>query len=86
VLQGWAMEKQMEGHRRDLAALAEPRRVKVTADALETAGNMSEWPQLSVTGLPLTTVRARRPVAERFGSWLIQTGTRLGGASMSPMG
>jgi hypothetical protein len=86
MLQGWAMEKELEGRRRDLAAMAEHRRVKVTADALETAANMSEWSQLSVTGVPLTTAPARRPMAERLGSWLIQTGTRLGGASMSPMG
>jgi hypothetical protein len=84
MLHGWAMEKQMEAHHRDLAAMAEHRRVKVTADAMETAGNLEEWSQLSVNGLPLTTMPARRPLAERLGSWLIHAGTRLGGATMSP--
>ena len=84
--QGWAMAQQVEAHRRDLATMAEARRVRSAlvapeAQAVETNSSMRR----SATGLPIPSDRAARrlhPVGERLGNWLIQAGTRLGGASI----
>ena len=75
-----AMQSLAETHRRELLALAgSPRasRHKGRRPSGLTATQRSD------AGFPVTGSRAaRRPVAHRFGAWLIQVGTRLGGASV----
>jgi hypothetical protein len=89
--QGWAMAQQVEAHRRDLATMAEARRVRVLSVARQTlrtdapGSEADPSTRRSATGLPIPGDRAARrlhPVGERLGGWLIQAGTRLGGASI----
>ena len=91
------MAQQVEAHRRDLATMAEARRVRPSSVApqmlrtdvvgTDAAGSEADpSTRRSATGLPIPGDRAARrlhPVGERLGNWLIQAGTRLGGASIS---
>jgi hypothetical protein len=79
MIQANAVQAQADSHRRDLMASAGPRRGArssvVTSDLRAT--------QRSAAGLPVTGGRAvRRAVAPRFGAWLIEFGTKLGGATI----
>jgi len=73
-----AVHSQADAHRRDLMATAGPRRIRnVEHERSEPAA------QRSVAGFPVTGGRAvRRTIAPRVGTWLIEFGTRLGGASV----
>jgi hypothetical protein len=79
MIQARAVQAQADSHRRDLMASAGPRRggrrTLVTSDLQAT--------QRSAAGLPVTGGRAvRRAVAPRVGAWLIEFGTKLGGATI----
>jgi hypothetical protein len=78
MIQVKAVQSQADSHRRDLLASAGPRRGaggNVTNDVRAT--------QRSTAGLPVTGGRAvHRAVAPRLGAWLIDFGTKLGGASI----
>jgi hypothetical protein len=73
-----AVHSQADAHRHDLMATAGPRHIgRVDHKRSEPAT------QRSVAGFPVTGDRAvRRTIAPRFGTWLIEFGTRLGGASV----
>jgi hypothetical protein len=73
-----AVHSQAEAHRHDLMASAGTRRIgSVQHKTTQPAA------QRSVAGFPVTGGRAvRRPIAPRVGTWLIEFGTRLGGASV----
>jgi hypothetical protein len=78
MIQVKAVQSQADSHRRDLLSSAGPRRGaggSVTNDLRAT--------QRSAAGLPVAGGRAvRRTVAPRLGAWLIDFGTKLGGASI----
>jgi hypothetical protein len=88
MLQGWSMEERIDAHRRDLLADAVAHRSRSRVkpvDEVQVAPLRSQTAQLSATGLPVSggrTVRRSGLVSQRFGSWLIHAGTRLGGGSM----
>ena len=64
-------------HRRELVTDARSRRGSARRPKHESA------PQRSAAGIPVTGGRAvRRAVAPRVGAWLIEAGTRLGGAKV----
>ena len=66
-------------HRRELVAEAGSHR---SSDKVEKESKASAT-QRSAAGIPVTGGRAvRRAVAPRVGSWLIDFGTRLGGAKV----
>ena len=75
-----AVQSQAEAHRRDLLASAGSRRV-ARQDVRRSSDRRPT--QRSAAGVPVTGGRAvRRAVAPRIGSWLIEFGTKLGGASV----
>lgn len=75
-----AMQSLAEAHRRELLALAASRRVS-RQNVRRSSGASAT--QRSDAGLPVTGSRAvGRSVTHRFGAWLIELGTRLGGASV----
>lgn len=79
MIQIKAVQSQADAHRRDLIASAAPRRaarhVVVTSEVRAT--------RRSATGLPMTGGRtAWRAVAPRLGAWMIEFGTKLGGAKI----
>jgi hypothetical protein len=78
MIQNRAVQSQADAHRQDLMASAGPRRVhRREVAAQETAM------QRSATGLPVPGGRAvHRAVAPRLGAWLIEFGTKLGGATI----
>ena len=79
MIQTRAVQSQADAHRRDLMASAGPRR----ATRGEGATSRSAAMQRSVTGIPVPGDRAvHRTVAPRLGAWLIQFGTKLGGATI----
>jgi hypothetical protein len=71
-----AVQSQAEAHRRDLLASAGSRRV-ARLDVTRSSDHRAT--QRSAEGVPVTGGRA---VAPRIGSWLIEFGTKLGGASI----
>jgi hypothetical protein len=79
MIQTQAVQSLVDAHRRDLMASAGSRRVrrgKVVASEVEVV-------QRSAPGLPVTGGRAvHRAVAPRLGAWLIEFGTKLGGATI----
>ena len=78
MIQNRAVQSQADAHRRDLMASAGPRRARRG----QAAGNESAV-QRSATGLPVPGGRAvHRAVAPRIGAWLIEFGTKLGGATI----
>jgi hypothetical protein len=81
MIQARAVQAQADSHRRDLMASAGPRR-KARAGGNEGT-NDPRATQRSAAGLPVTGGRAvRRAVAPRLGAWLIEAGTKLGGATI----
>ncbi len=79
MIQTKAVQSQADAHRRDLMASAQPRR----SDPRGMEMGVPIATQRSATGLPVTGGRAvRRAVAPRLGAWLIEFGTKLGGASI----
>jgi hypothetical protein len=75
-----AVQSQAEAHRRDLLASAGSRRA--ARQDVQRSSDHSPT-QRSAAGVPVTGGRAvRRAVAPRIGSWLIEFGTKLGGASI----
>jgi hypothetical protein len=86
MIQGWAMEERARDHREALMAEARVRSVKVRRRAVVIAPTpvAVKSSQGSVTGIPSggRAVRRLGPVGQRVGSWLIEAGTRLGGASV----
>jgi hypothetical protein len=79
MIQTRALQSQADAHRRDLMASAGPRR----ATRGDGATSESVAMQRSVTGIPVPGGRAvHRAVAPRLGAWLIEFGTRLGGATI----
>ncbi|HEX4433573.1 MAG TPA: hypothetical protein VH012_02010 [Acidimicrobiales bacterium] len=79
MIQTRAVQSQAEAHRQDLMAAGGHRRGSrrtVTADQAATM-------QRSATGLPVPGGRAvHRAMAPRLGAWLIEFGTKLGGATI----
>jgi hypothetical protein len=79
MIQTRAVQSQADAHRRDLMASAGQRRGSRRAGATDEATAM----QRSATGLPVSGGRAvHRAVAPRLGAWLIEFGTKLGGATI----
>ena len=79
MIQTRAVQSQADAHRRDLMASAGPRRSR----GGEVTANETAPMQRSATGLPVPGGRAvHRTVAARLGTWLIEFGTKLGGATM----
>jgi hypothetical protein len=79
MIQTRAMQSLADAHRRDLMASAGSRR----AGRIEGAASGDGVVQRSAPGLPVTGGRAvHRGVAPRIGSWLIEFGTKLGGATI----
>ena len=75
-----AVHSQADAHRHDLVAVAEPRHIGRTKT---NSSNSEPASQRSVAGLPVAGDRAvRRAIAPRVGNWLIEFGTRLGGATV----
>ena len=80
MIQAKAVHTQADTHRKDLIAGAGSSR---TARRPVARMGDSGATQRSAAGLPVAGGRAvRRAVAPRVGSWLIEFGTRLGGASV----
>jgi hypothetical protein len=88
MTQGWATEERARAHRQALMAEAEMHRrsVRARSDVHATSAATKTSSQRSVTGLPAggRAVRRRGRVGQRVGTWLINAGTRIGGASISP--
>ena len=79
MIQTQAVQSLADAHRRDLMASAGSRRARPREAAASDVGVV----QRSAPGLPVTGGRAaHRAVAPRLGAWLIEFGTRLGGAKI----
>ena len=84
MIQSRAVEKMAEAHRMDLMASAQDRRVARQAHQALPMAHAGKARQHSATGLPVSGGRAVcRPFGPKLGQWLIQAGTRMGGASIS---
>jgi hypothetical protein len=87
MLQGWSMESRADAHRRDLVAEAEAYRIRtLVRTELSAPVAPARTTQLSATGLPVAggrTVRRPGQLGQKFGAWLIEAGTRLGGTTIS---
>lgn len=82
MIQAKAVQSLADAHRRDLMASARPRR---PAGRHSAHGHDPRATQRSAAGLPVSGGRApRRAMAPRVGAWLIEFGTRLGGATVRP--
>lgn len=89
MIQGWAIQERAKGHREALVSEARGRRLRVeqkNSSPRETAmnGGSGVTSQRSATDLPVRGRAVRRQgfVGQKVGTWLIQAGTRLGGASI----
>jgi hypothetical protein len=79
MIQTQAVQSLADAHRRDLMASAKSRRAVRGEAAASDVGVV----QRSAPGLPVTGGRAvHRAVAPRLGSWMIEFGTKLGGAKI----
>jgi hypothetical protein len=79
MIQTRAVQSQADAHRQDLMASAGPRRANRKKAGQSGIPSM----QRSATGSPVPGGRAvHRAVAPRLGAWLIEFGTKLGGASI----
>jgi hypothetical protein len=79
MIQSRAAQSQADAHRRDLMASAGPRRTGRGG----VAAHATAATQRSATGFPVPGGRAvHRAVAPRLGAWLIEFGTKLGGATI----
>ena len=80
MIQARAVQSLADAHRRDLMASARPRR-GTGRDSVQMSDPGAT--QRSAAGLPVSGRRAvRRAMAPRIGAWLIEFGTRLGGATV----
>ena len=80
MVQARAMQSLVDAHRQDLMASARPRRA-AGRDSVQTSDPGTT--QHSAAGLPVSGRRAtHRAMAPRIGAWLIEFGTRLGGATV----
>ena len=80
MIQTRAVQSQADAHRRDLMSSAGPRRA-TRGGGCKASGARAV--QRSATGLPVPGGRAvHRAVAPRLGAWLIEFGTKLGGATI----
>ena len=81
MIQTRAVQSQADAHRRDLMSSAGARRSG--RSGADVKGAEAVTMQRSATGLPVTGGRAvHRAVAPRLGAWLIEFGTKLGGATI----
>jgi len=80
MIQARAVHSQADAHRQDLMRGSAPRRTaRRHVDQINDPGAA----QRSASGPPVTGGRAvRRAVLPRVGAWLIDFGTRLGGAAV----
>lgn len=79
MVQARGVEFLVEQHRQDLARQVGPLR----AQRPKVAKTQVSAAQRSAAGFPVSGGRAvRRAVAPRFGAWLIEFGTRLGGTTV----
>jgi hypothetical protein len=79
MIQTQGVQSLVDAHRRDLMASAGSRRAGRDNVAASAVGVV----QRSAPGLPVTGGRAvHRAVAPRLGAWLIEFGTKLGGATI----
>ena len=80
MIQARAVHSQADAHRRDLMRGSSPRRTAPRrVDGITGLGAA----QRSASGPPVTGGRAvRRALRPRVGAWLIDFGTRLGGATV----
>ena len=79
MVQSRGVEFLVEQHRQELVGQAGP----IRARRSEIAKTPASATQRSAAGFPVTGGRAvRRAVAPRFGAWLIEFGTRLGGTTV----
>jgi len=80
MIQARAVHSQADAHRQDLMRASAPRRMaRRPMDHVNDPGAA----QRSASGPPVTGGRAvRRAVLPRVGAWLIDFGTRLGGAAV----
>jgi hypothetical protein len=86
MIQSRAIEKMADAHRHDLMEAARVHSLSRPRNRQNFSEGTSEVAtRHSATGLPVSGGRvAGRPRGNRLGTWLIQAGTRLGGASISP--
>ena len=81
MIQTRAVQSQADAHRQDLMAVG-----RSASSGRGRAGARRREPgatQRSATGLPVPGGRAvRRAVGTRLGAWLIEFGTKLGGATI----
>jgi len=80
MIQARAVHSQADAHRQDLMRGSAPRRTaRRHVDQINDPGAA----QRSASGPPVTGGRAvRRAILPRVGAWLIDFGTRLGGATV----
>jgi len=80
MIQARAVHSQADAHRQDLMRGSAPRRTtRRHVDQISDPGAA----QRSASGPPVAGGRAvRRALAPRIGAWLIDFGTRLGGATV----
>jgi hypothetical protein len=79
MIQTRGLEAQVNLHRQELISQARSARSRRSG----VSKHQNSATQRSAAGLPVTGGRAvRRAVAPRFGAWLIDFGTRLGGATV----
>jgi hypothetical protein len=82
MIQARAVQSLADAHRQDLMAAAKPRRA-TGRDSVQV--NDPRATQRSAADLPVSGGRGvRRAMAPRIGAWLIEFGTRLGGATVRP--
>ena len=79
MVQARGVEFLVEQHRQELVGQAGP----IRARRSKVAKKQASATQRSAAGFPVSGGRAvRRAVAPRFGAWLIEFGTRLGGTTV----
>jgi hypothetical protein len=79
MIQTRAVQSLADSHRRDLMASAGPRPGVPADDAAHRSGTTPQ----SLDGRPAAGgLAVRRAVAPRLGAWLIEFGTKLGGATI----
>ena len=80
-----AVETMVDMRRQELQRAATTRVTRGLDGGEKEAEKEARATQRSAAGIPVPGGRAvRRAVAPRLGSWLIQAGVRLGGASFGP--
>ncbi len=88
MIQAQAVQSQADAHRRELERSAGSRRSARGGrhrldDPFDDRLDDTRGAQRSATGVPVSGGRAvRRGIAPRVGGWLIEFGTRLGGATV----